>query len=337
MTPIPHMAPAPPRLSPELRIAVVIPCFDEEGAIAQVIADCRAALPGAAIHVFDNHSTDGTAAVARAHGAHVTHVALRGKGNVVRRMFADVEADLYVMVDGDATYDVGQAAGMVALLLDDGLDMVVGTRFDDGRNPQTYRPGHRLGNRLLTSSVGMLFGGQFSDMLSGYRVFSRRYAKSFPAAAHGFETETELTVHALELRMPYGELPVPYLARAEGTQSKLSTFRDGGRIVRTILRLFVSERPLAFFTALALLCAVVSIGLVVPLVFEYWRTGLVPRLPTAVLSTGVMLAGMLAQVCGAVLHTVTLGRQEAKRLVYLSIPATRRDAAAPSDTRGPAA
>jgi hypothetical protein len=337
MTPTPRTTAVPPRIPPDLRIAVVIPCFDEAGAIARVIADCRAALPGAAIHVFDNHSTDGTAAVARAHGAQVTHVALRGKGNVVRRMFADVEADLYVMVDGDATYDVGQAAGMVALLLDDGLDMVVGTRFDDGRNPQTYRPGHRMGNRLLTASVGLLFGGNFSDMLSGYRVFSRRYAKSFPAAAQGFETETELTVHALELRMPYGELPVPYLARAEGTQSKLSTFRDGGRILRTVLRLFISERPLAFFTALALLCAAVSVGLAVPLAVEYWRTGLVPRLPTAVLSTGVMLAGMLAQVCGAVLHTVTLGRQEAKRLVYLSIPATRRAAPEPSATRGSAA
>lgn len=335
MTSLPRPAPVPPSPVPRvprgLRIAVVVPCFDEAGAIAQVIADCRAALPGAAIHVFDNRSTDGTAAVARAHGAHVTRVTLRGKGNVVRRMFADVEADLYVMVDGDATYDVGRAAEMVDLLLDDGLDMVVGTRFDDGRNPQTYRPGHRLGNRLLTSSVGLLFGGQFSDMLSGYRVFSRRYAKSFPAAARGFETETELTVHALELRMPCGELPVPYLARPEGTQSKLSTFRDGGRILRTILRLFISERPLAFFTTLAALCALVSIGLAVPLAVEFWRTGLVPRLPTAVLATGVMLAGMLAQVCGAVLHTVTLGRQEAKRLVYLSIPATRREAQAPSD------
>ncbi|MGF6527246.1 glycosyltransferase family 2 protein [Variovorax sp. PvP013] len=334
MTPLPRPALAPPSVPRDPRIAVVIPCFNEEGAIAQVIADCRAALPGAAIHVFDNRSTDGTAAVARAHGARVAHVALRGKGNVVRRMFADVEADLYVMVDGDATYDVGRAAEMVDLLLDDGLDMVVGTRFDDGRNPQTYRPGHRLGNRLLTSSVGLLFGGHFSDMLSGYRVFSRRYAKSFPAAARGFETETELTVHALELRMPCGELPVPYLARPEGTQSKLSTFRDGGRILRTILRLFISERPLAFFTALAALCALASIGLAVPLAVEYWRTGLVPRLPTAVLATGTMLAGMLAQVCGAVLHTVTLGRQEAKRLVYLSIPATLRAAAGLSDAEG---
>ena len=310
-------------LLPDVRIAVVIPCFNEAGAIAQVIGDCRAALPGAAIHVFDNNSSDATSDVARLHGATITHVMLRGKGNVVRRMFADVEADIYVMVDGDATYDVARAAEMVDMLCTRGLDMVVGTRFDDGRNPQTYRPGHRLGNRMLTSSVGALFGGKFSDMLSGYRVFSRRYVKSFPAAARGFETETELTVHALELRMPCGELPVPYLARGEGTLSKLSTFRDGARILATILRLFISERPLAFFTAIAALLAAVSVGLAVPLIVYVWQTGLVPRLPTAVLAVGVMLAAMLAQVCGAVLRTVTLGRQEAKRLVYLSIPATR--------------
>jgi len=309
---------------PDVRIAVVVPCFNEAGAIAQVIADCRAVLPEAAVHVFDNDSTDDTAEVARAYGARVTRVALRGKGNVVRRMFADVDADIYLMIDGDATYDVGGARQMVARMLDEGLDMVVGARFDDGRNPQTYRPGHRFGNRLLTASVSALFGGHFSDMLSGYRVFSRRYAKSFPAAARGFETETELTVHALELRMPCAEQPVPYLARAEGTESKLSTYRDGRRILVTILRLFVSERPLAFFTLVAALLAALAIGLSVPLAVHYWQTGLVPRLPTAVLSVGVMLAGMLAQMSGAILHTVTLGRQEAKRLVYLAIPAPAR-------------
>ncbi|WP_219213486.1 glycosyltransferase family 2 protein [Variovorax boronicumulans] len=306
---------------PGPRIAVILPCFNEAGAIATVIADCRAALPQATVHVFDNHSTDDTAAIARAHGARVTQVALRGKGNVVRRMFADVEADVYVMVDGDATYDVSHAAQMVERLVHENLDMVVGARFDDGRNPQTYRPGHRLGNTLLTSAVGALFGGHFKDMLSGYRVFSRRYVKSFPAAAHGFETETELTVHALELRMPYVELPVPYLARPEGTQSKLSTFRDGRRILGTILRLFVSERPLAFFTVVAGLLALLSVILAVPLMIDYLHTGLVPRLPTALLSVGVMLSAMLAQASGAILHTVTLGRQEAKRLIYLSIPA----------------
>ncbi|MGJ7487604.1 glycosyltransferase family 2 protein [Variovorax sp. LT2P21] len=303
------------------RMAFILPCFNEAGAIATVIADCRAALPQAAIHVFDNNSTDDTAAIARAHGARVTHVSLRGKGNVVRRMFADVEADVYVMVDGDATYDVSNTAKMVDRLVNENLDMVVGARFDDGRNPQTYRPGHRLGNTLLTSAVSALFGGRFKDMLSGYRVFSRRYVKSFPAAAHGFETETELTVHALELRMPYLEVPTAYLARPEGTQSKLSTFRDGWRILGTILRLFVSERPLAFFTVLASLLALLSVVLATPLMIEYLHTGLVPRQPTALLSVGIMLSAMLTQASGAILHTVTLGRQEAKRLIYLSIPA----------------
>ncbi len=315
------------------RIAVILPCFNEAGAIAAVIADCRAALPHASIYVFDNSSTDGTADVARAHGATVTKVALRGKGNVVRRMFADVEADVYLMVDGDATYDVSNAAQMVDRLVRGNLDMVVGARFDDGRNPQTYRPGHRLGNRMLTSAVSALFGGHFKDMLSGYRIFSRRYVKSFPAAAHGFETETELTVHALELRMPYLELPAPYLARPEGTQSKLSTFSDGWRILATILRLFISERPLAFFTIAAGLMAVLSVSLSVPLVLEYLETGLVPRLPTALLSVGIMLSAMLAQMSGAILHTVTLGRQEAKRLVYLSIPAPRACIHAEEDSR----
>lgn len=307
----------------DLRIAFIIPCFNEAGAVADVIASCRSALPQAAIHVFDNHSTDQTAEVARSHGACVTHVAQKGKGNVVRRMFADVEADLYLMVDGDATYDVTHARAMVQRLLADGLDMVVGARTDNGHDQATYRRGHRLGNKLLTATVAFLFGGRFSDMLSGYRVFSRRYVKSFPAASQGFETETELTVHALELRMPYAEMPVTYLARPEGTQSKLSTFRDGWRILWMIARMFINERPLAFFSIIAGLCAATSIALALPLTIVYLQTGLVPRLPTAVLATGVMLTALLSQVCGTILHTVTLGRQEAKRLVYLAIPHPR--------------
>lgn len=303
-----------------LRVAVVIPCFNEANAIAKVINDCRAALPHASIHVFDNASTDGTAEVARAHGAEVTHVALRGKGNVVRRMFADVEADLYLMVDGDATYDVTHAQAMIDQLLAQGLDMMVGARVDDGSSAQTYRPGHRFGNHMLTSAVARLFGGTFRDMLSGYRVFTRRYVKSFPAAARGFETETELTVHALELRMASAEVEVTYLTRPEGTQSKLSTFRDGWRILFTIVRIFVSERPLTFFSIVAGFLAAASVLLALPLIMEYLHTGLVPRLPTAVLSTGLMLSSMLSLTCGAILRTVTLGRQEAKRLVYLSIP-----------------
>ncbi|WP_038217741.1 glycosyltransferase family 2 protein [Xenophilus azovorans] len=306
-----------------LRIAAVIPCYNEAAAIGQVIASFRAALPQVQIHVFDNASTDDTAAVARAAGAEVTHVALRGKGNVVRRMFADVEADVYVMVDGDATYDLARLAEMIALLVDGNLDMVVGARQDDRQDVQTYRPGHRLGNRLLTGTVAALFGGGFTDMLSGLRVFSRRYVKSFPALAQGFETETELTVHALELRMPWTELPVRYLSRPEGSDSKLSTYRDGWRILLMITRLFVNERPLSFFSTIAALLALAALALAVPLVLTWLHTGLVPRLPTAVLATGMMLAGMLSAACGAVLRTVTLGRREVKRLRYLAIPGVR--------------
>jgi len=305
------------------RIAIIIPCYNEALAIAQVVADCRRVLPEAQVHVFDNNSSDDTTAVARAAGAQVTHVALRGKGNVVRRMFADVEADVYVMVDGDATYDMSGVREMIDTLVQGNLDMVVGNRVDDHQDAQTYRRGHRFGNRMLTESVVRLFGGSFTDMLSGYRVFSRRYAKSFPAQAHGFETETELTVHALELRMPYAEQPVRYLSRPEGSESKLSTYRDGWRILRTITKLYISERPLAFFTIVAALLALLSVGLSLPIVITYLETGLVPRLPTAVLSVGIMLAAMLSFVCGVVLHTVTMGRQEAKRLCYLAEPGAR--------------
>lgn len=305
-------------------IAVIIPCFNEALAIQRVLDEFRHDLPEAELHVFDNNSTDDTVAVARAAGAEVTHVQLRGKGNVVRRMFADVEADVYVMVDGDATYDVSNIKQHIDLLLNSRLDMVVGYRLDDGLNPQTYRPGHRWGNQLLTRSVSRIFGGEFTDMLSGYRVFSRRYAKSFPATAQGFEIETELNVHALELRMPYAEVAVSYRSRPEGSASKLSTFRDGWRILTTILKLFISERPLVFFSIVSVVLAALSISLTVPLALTYLETGLVPRLPTAVLATGMMLCAMLALVCGAVLRTVTMGRREVKRFAYLAIPAPSR-------------
>jgi glycosyltransferase involved in cell wall biosynthesis len=315
------------RSSASPRIAAVIPCFNEALAIAQVVAGFRAALPEAEIHVFDNNSTDDTAAVARAAGAIVTHVAAPGKGNVVRRMFADVEADVYVMVDGDATYDTGAARRLIDRLIGDNLDMVVGNRVDDGQDALTYRAGHRLGNRMLTGAVTRLFGGGLTDMLSGYRVFSRRYVKSFPALSRGFEIETELTVHALELRMPYAEESTVYSTRPEGSHSKLSTYRDGWRILKTICKLFISERPLRFFTIIAALLAAVSLALVIPLFLTYLQTGLVPRLPTAVLATGAMLAAMLSLLCGTVMHAVTLGRREAKRLRYLAIPGARHGAA----------
>jgi glycosyltransferase involved in cell wall biosynthesis len=306
-----------------LRVAAVIPCFNEALSIAQVVDEFRAALPEAEIHVFDNNSTDHTAEVARESGATVTHVALRGKGNVARRMFADVEADVYVMVDGDATYDVRDIRQHIGMLVRDNLDMIVGSRIDDGEDAQTYRRGHRFGNWLLTGAVASLFGGRLTDMLSGYRVFSRRYAKSFPAVSEGFEIETELTVHALELRMPFAEVPVLYRSRPEGSESKLSTYRDGWRILKTICKLFVSERPLLFFSGVAGVLALLSVILAEPLFTTYLRTGLVPRLPTAVFVTGTMLVAMLAFVCGVVLHTVTIGRQEAKRLRYLAIPGVR--------------
>lgn len=313
-----------------MRIAAVIPCYNEALAVGQVIDAFRTHLPQAQVHVFDNASTDDTAAVARAAGARVTGVRLRGKGNVVRRMFADVEADIYVMVDGDATYDLARLPEMIDMLVAGNLDMVVGARQDDRQDVQTYRRGHRLGNRMLTGAVVQLFGGEFSDMLSGLRVFSRRYVKSFPALSQGFEIETELTVHALELRMPWDELPVRYLSRPEGSESKLSTYRDGWRILVTITKLFVSERPLLFFMIVAVVLAAASVGLAIPLLVTFIQTGLVPRLPTAVLATGMMLAAMLSASCGAVLRTVTLGRREVKRIAYLAIPGAARLAAAGS-------
>ncbi|KQP41594.1 glycosyltransferase family 2 protein [Pseudorhodoferax sp. Leaf274] len=302
------------------RVAIIIPCYNEALAIGHTLDEIHAVLPHADLWVFDNDSSDDTAGVARAHGAQVVKVALRGKGNVVRRMFADVQADVYVMVDGDATYDPSGMVQHVRQLHEERLDMLVGCRVDDHLDAHTYRPGHRWGNRLLTGSVARIFGGHFSDMLSGYRVFSRRYVKSFPAISHGFEIETELTVHALELRMPYAEAAVAYRARPEGSASKLSTYRDGWRILKTIMKLYVVERPLAFFSLVAAIMALAAIGISIPLAITYAQTGLVPRLPTAVLATGLMIGAMLSLVCGAILNTVTTGRRETKRLFYLAIP-----------------
>ncbi|MCC7047643.1 MAG: glycosyltransferase [Alphaproteobacteria bacterium] len=304
-------------------IAVLVPCYNEERTIADVVAGFRAALPMAEIYVYDNNSRDRTVEVARAAGAIVRTETLQGKGNVVRRMFADIEADAYVMVDGDNTYHAPSAPMLIAKLLDERLDMVVGARVDTEQ--AAYRPGHRFGNKMLTGFVAQLFGERFKDILSGYRVFSRRFAKSFPALAKGFETETELTVHALELRMPVAELPTPYGARPEGSASKLNTYRDGWRILMLILRLFREERPLQFFGYIFVSLFVLSLLISVPVVFTYLETGLVPRLPTAVLATGVMLLAFLSLVCGLILDTVTRGRRELRRLSYLAIPATGRD------------
>ena len=313
-------APQPERLAAEAcapRIAVLIPCFNEEAAIGKVVADFRAALPGAAIYVYDNNSTDGTAAAARAAGAVVRHEALQGKGHVVRRMFADIEADIYVLVDGDDTYEAAAAPRMIRLLRDQGLDMVNGARSG---GEAAYRLGHRFGNRVLTGLVAAVFGNRVRDLLSGYRVFSRRFVKSFPALAGGFETETEFTVHALELGMPIAEVPTAYKPRPPGSASKLNTIRDGMRILRTILVLVKEERPLPLFGLAALALLVAGLGLFVPVLLTYLETGLVPRLPTAVLSLGLVLLSFLSLACGLILDTVTRGRKEAKRIAYLAVP-----------------
>lgn len=301
------------------RIAVLIPCYNEEVSIAQVVRDFQSALPGAAIFVFDNNSTDNTAQAARDAGAEVFSEGRQGKGFVVRRMFSDVEADIYVLVDGDATYDAPSAPKMIARLLSDRLDMVVGNRVD--REVAAYRAGHRTGNRLLTWFVASVFGPTFNDMLSGYRVFSRRFVKSFPMLSGGFEIETELTIHALELGLAVAEIDTPYYARGEGSASKLNTWRDGFRILWTILQLYRSERPLPFFGALGYALAIASVGLAIPIVVTFLETGLVPRLPTAVLATGTMLLAFLSFAVGLVLDTVTRGRREMKLLAYLSLRA----------------
>jgi glycosyltransferase involved in cell wall biosynthesis len=306
-------------LPPDLSIAVAIPCYNEEIAIASVVRDYHAVLPNAAIFVYDNNSSDKTINVARAAGAVVRREPLRGKGNVVRRMFADIEADVYVLVDGDDTYDAASAPTLIKKLLDEQLDMVNGARITELAG--AFRPGHRFGNHLLTSIVGQIFGNYFDDLLSGYRVLSRRFVKSFPALATGFEIETELTVHALELRIPLGEVPTPYKHRPHGSASKLRTVRDGFRILRTILILVKEERPLQFFFTLFALLAATSGALGLPIIGEYYSSGLVPRLPTAVLSTGIMLLAFLSLTCGLILDTVTLGRREMKRMHYLQIPA----------------
>ena len=304
-----------------LRLAVLIPCYNEHVAIPTVVAAFRAALPDAVIYVYDNNSTDGTADAARLAGAVVRTERLQGKGHVIRRMFADIDADAYVLVDGDDTYDAASAPAMVRLLVEDGLDMVNGARVSDAA--AAYRRGHRFGNRVLTGLVAAIFGDRVSDMLSGYRVFSRRFVKSFPALSQGFETETEFTVHALELRMAIGEVSTPYKERPPGSASKLRTYSDGARILRTIIVLVKEERPLQFFSVAAGLLLLLSLGLGVPVVAEFMQTGLVPRLPTAVLATGLVLLASLAMASGLILDSVTRGRREFKRLAYLAVPPYR--------------
>jgi glycosyltransferase involved in cell wall biosynthesis len=298
------------------RIAVLVPCYNEEAAIGKVVADFRAALPEAGIYVYDNNSTDRTMEAAAKAGAVVRRQQHQGKGRVVRRMFTDIDADIYVLVDSDATYDAPSAGAMIDKLVGERLDMVCAVRID--REQAAYRLGHRAGNRLLTGFVAHVFGQSFTDMLSGHRVFTRRFVKSFPALSGGFEIETELTVHALELELPVGELPTPYYSRVKGSASKLSTWRDGYRILRTVLRLYRAERPLPLFTGLGISLGIVAFGIAIPIFVTYFQEGLVPRLPTALLSTGLMLLAFMSVACGLILDTVTRGRRELKLLAYLA-------------------
>jgi glycosyltransferase involved in cell wall biosynthesis len=309
-------------LPADLRVAVLLPCYNEAGAIVQTIEGFKAALPMATIYVYDNNSTDGSGALAKAAGAQVQIVRQQGKGHVVRRMFADIDADIYIMADGDATYEAAAAPFMVAEMLAENLDMIVGARRSEVED--AYRRGHRLGNKMLTGLLQQLFGRSFTDILSGYRVFSRRFVKSFPVLSAGFEIETEISVHALELSMPVREVVTAYAARPEGSESKLSTYRDGWRILNTIITLYRIERPIGFFGLIGFALILFAAVLSVPLVLTYIDTGLVPRLPTALLVVGMGIVGVLSWSCGLILDTVVRGRREVKRLAYLSH-------AAPSD------
>ena len=301
------------------RVAVLLPCYNEEAAIGATIDGFRAVLPDATVYVFDNNSRDRTVEIARDKGAVVRSVVQQGKGNVVRRMFADIEADIYLMADGDLTYDPAAAPEMVRMLWDDQLDMVVGTRHHEEQ--EAYRGGHVLGNRAFTGLLARLFGKSFTDILSGYRAYSRRYVKSFPASSEGFETETEMSVHALELRMPTGEVATKYLARPEGSESKLNTYSDGWRILKMIGTLYRVERPRSFYGFFAVFLQALAIFLAVPLFITFFQTGEVPRFPTAILVTGMSVVAGLLFMTGLIVATVTRGRKEMRRLAYLSYPA----------------
>ena len=299
-------------------IAVLIPCLNEEATIQKVVYDFKAALPGATIYVYDNNSTDNSIEIASNCGAIVKKEPVRGKGNVVRRMFADIEADIYVLVDGDDTYHAESSVKMIDLLVKEELDMVNAARLSDEK--QAYRIGHRFGNRVLGNLVGIIFGKQIKDMLSGFRVFSRRFVKSFPAISRGFEIETELTVHALEMRMKVEEIETPYKGRPEGSLSKLNTIRDGMDILRMIVTFVKDERPFSFFSALSVIFGLSSIILAIPIFIEYLETDLVPRFPTAILCSALMILSFFSLYTGFILDTVTTARREMKRFQYLQIP-----------------
>jgi glycosyltransferase involved in cell wall biosynthesis len=304
------------------KVAVLVPCLNEEVAIQKVIADFKTALPNALIYVYDNGSTDGTVSRALSAGAEVRSHHIRGKGNVVRRMFADIQADIYVLVDGDGTYDASTAPRMIEALVEQKLDMVSAVRELKAEAKSAYRPGHQWGNRLFTRMINLLFCQRSSrgmgDLLSGYRVFSNRFVKTFPIASHGFEIETELAIHALQLDLPLLEIPSPYDERPVGSVSKLSTYQDGFRILNMVFRLLEQEKPFLFFGWIAFVLFILGLLAAIPVIETYWETGLVPRIPTAILSTGLMLLSFLSFFSGLILHSVAMSRKEAKQLAYLS-------------------
>lgn len=306
-----------------MKIAVLIPCYNEELSIKQTVMDCQKYLPTADVYVYDNNSKDKTVQVAQEAGAIVRKETHQGKGNVVRRMFADIEADVYVMTDGDATYDIASVPAMIQKLTDENLDMVTGVR--QTQEKEAYRAGHQFGNKLLTRIVHLFFGKQTDDMLSGLRVFSRRFVKSYPANSHGFEIETELTVYASSMRLPIADYPTPYYSRPEGSVSKLSTYKDGYRILKMIAILIKEERPLLFFGLGAIVLFVLSLLSAIPVIMHYLETGLVPRIPTAVLSVGLMLAAGVSLAMALILDTVAKTRQELRRMKYLATPFIQKD------------
>ena len=301
-------------------IAVLVPCKNEELTIARVVASFKKYLPEAIVYVYNNRSTDNTVIEAQKAGAIVRHETKAGKGNVVRRMFADIEADIYVLIDGDDTYEIGAVGRLIERLLLERLDMVVGARRANLQSTQAYRPGHKAGNLFLTGLVEFLFRTPIDDMLSGYRIFSRRFVKSFPALSSGFETETELTIHTLELKLPFAEEPTVYGERPTGSQSKLRTFTDGWRVLGTAILLFKEIRPFMFFGLVSNLLIIIALLLSFPLFLTYFQTSLVPRFPTAILSASIMLLAFLSLTCGVILDSVARGRRELKRMAYLSHP-----------------
>lgn len=312
----------------QLEIAILLPCYNEEATVGSVVRGFRASLPRAHIYVYDNNSSDRTAMEASRAGATVVSEPRQGKGNVVRRMFADIDADIYIMADGDGTYDPADAPELVDLLLDDGCDMVVGTRR--GVTDDAGRKGHAVGNRLFNWLYKSIFGREFSDIFSGYRVFTRRFAKSFPALSNGFEIETEMSVHASALRLPVAELPLEYGRRPEDSPSKLSTFRDGAKILWTFAILMKETRPFLFCSAVSAVLLLTGVSFMVPVLQEYFQTGLVERLPTWITAVAMVLMAIQFFVAGVILDSVAHSRAEQKRTHYLSIaPTAGRDPISP--------